>query len=145
MEVLLSFQEMLKRLEADLEWYLRSPASARAGRIAAFFDATTAEAAEELAGWWRQQPGITAAVEEQPRATPEELAALAETLGPMNERVLSLRQLAGHPWQVQVSGPDCQAPGFTVKSWLDLLHASPQDARWAFTGTAIADREAQST
>jgi hypothetical protein len=139
----MSFQEQIRSLEVQLDWYLRERGSANLGRIVADFGTKTAEAAEELAGWWRSRPGVEVAVLEQRPPTPEQVEATAAHLGWPYERMLSLRVPDTHRWSVRVTGPSCQDPGFTVKAWVDQLRASPQDPRWEYTGGAIEDASAR--
>jgi hypothetical protein len=132
----------MTRLQAELEGYLRKPTAARAGRVVAVFGTRSVEAAEELARWWRSHPGIAVEIREERPPTPQQLEEAAAHFGSRPERILSLRAPDIHPWSVQVTGPSCQAPGFTVKHWVDLLRASPQDPRWDYTGGAVENAPA---
>jgi hypothetical protein len=139
----MSFQEQMNRIQAELEWYLRTPSASRAGCVVADFGATSVEAAQELAYWWRGHPGIEVEIREQRPPTPQQLEQAAAHFGWTPERILSLRVPDLHPWSVQVTGPSCQAPGFRVKDWVDLLRATPQDPRWEYTGGAVEDLSAR--
>jgi hypothetical protein len=139
----MSFQEQMRSLQTQLDWYFRERGTANLGRIVADFGTATAEAAEELAGWWRSRPEVEVAVLEQRPPTREQIEAAAAHFEWPHEPMLGLRVPDTHRWSVRVTGPSCQDPGFTVKAWVYQLRASPQDARWEYTGGAIEDASAR--
>jgi hypothetical protein len=133
----MTFEETMKGLEDGLNWYLRKVPQKRVARLAAMFKATSAEAAEELASWWRGRTGVEVSVVEHPPTTRGDVEQLAARAGWDVERMLDLGEKEQRFWVVEVIGSANLGADLEIKVWVNQLREMPQDPRWAYTGGAM--------
>jgi hypothetical protein len=133
----MTLEERLTRLEAALTGYLQEVPATRMSRLVAMFDASSAGAAEEVASWWREQPGLGVAIIEAPPTSRADLEEMAVKAGATRGTLVLSRSTLG--WVVRVTGSPFQGADLNVRAWLDLLRQAPQDPRWRYGGGAVED------
>ena len=133
----MTLEEHLTRLEMALTRYLQEAPATHMGRLVAMFDTSSAEAAEELASWWRGQPQLEVAVIEAPPTSRADVEKMAVKAGATKGTLVLSRSTLG--WVVRITGSPFQSADLNVRAWLDLLRQAPQDPRWRYGGGAVED------
>jgi len=133
----MTLEEHLTRLEAALTRFRQEAPPTYVGRLIAMFDTSSAEAAEELASWWRGQPELEVAVIEAPPTSRVDLEKMALKAGATKGTLVLSRSTLG--WVVRITGSPFQGADLNIRTWLDLLRQTPQDPRWIYSGGAVED------
>jgi hypothetical protein len=134
----MTFEERLTRLEAALAQRAQELPAAWRGRLVATFDATSPEAAEELASWWRRHSGVEIRVVEAAPTSRADVEKHAVKMGAKVEGTLVLHRDTP-AWVVEIRGVPVHAAALNINAWIDLLRHTPQDARWIYSGGAVEE------
>jgi hypothetical protein len=105
------------------------------------YEADTAAAAEQLAAWWRAEPGTEVQIRELTPTDPEEVEEIVAQHLPQREGeevTVWVESRQHRAWGVLVTGP-AGAPltPQLVEAWWSRLAAAPESEAWRITGVAL--------
>jgi hypothetical protein len=104
------------------------------------YEADSAAAAEQLAAWWRAEPGTDVQIRELTPTDPEEVEQIVAQHLPQRdgEEVMWVETRQHRAWGVVVTGP-AGAPltPELVEAWWSRLAAAPESTAWRITGVSL--------
>ena len=105
------------------------------------YEVDSAAAAEQLAAWWRAEPGTQVQLRELTPTDPEEVEELVAQHLPQREGeevTLWLEARQHRAWAVVVTGP-AGAPltAELVEAWWSRLTAAPESTAWRISGVSL--------